>query len=95
MEELKEGKILEAVTPAPTISYEYLFEFEYPTFCIYFDRDTKVWYAVADDEDSWDDTIIIQDKENPMVTGMNLFDAYVLTVEEFHKLEKTISEILI
>jgi|GEM_PF-5297191 len=81
---------MELMTPEPEIVYEFIIEFDYGNFGIYYNVETKVWIASHYDENEFDDDFIIQDNQNLFVKNMELFEGFILTVSEFKKLEEMI-----
>lgn len=68
------------------------FVFNYENFVIEYDSHDKVWVASHDDEDV-EDEIILKDEEQDF-EETDIF-GYILTEEEFRKLEKAVEETIL
>ena len=82
---------MELVTPEPIITYITEWEFPYEGWSIRFDAEADKWYATADDEELYDDDIVISDKDHPFIDNSELFYGFTLTKEIFNKLKEAIT----
>lgn len=66
------------------ITNEQEFRINYENFYLAYNKQQDIWYAKHNDEDKYDDVVIV---DIPYEKPIELFDGFILDIQEFKEIE--------